>query len=317
YHNQSVNQSMIFIEHSLCAEHCTKHLRGGRLDPCIQVAYNIGRKKDIKINYRYRRNRVDFQIKQDIPEKDMKFTSFEVFKDEKRVLDISCLFQVTAQIPYELEEGQALITFEAEEVAQNVIKKGKYLVNLEDGKVELEAKPVPLKTGVTFQVHIKVSQKKINVSNIPEELPREQMRDKLELSFCKSHEGGSEVESMDYDPQAQTAVIMFLEAGVAENILRNKFQVFEGISRRTILLTGLKDIQEEEEDLEDLVHIHFQKERNGGGGVEVVKCALKQPLTVHFEEDRKVCEVRRLIRDTEFDHHLNSGLKRLCRSFPL
>uniref|UniRef100_F7CH34 N-myc and STAT interactor n=1 Tax=Ornithorhynchus anatinus TaxID=9258 RepID=F7CH34_ORNAN len=251
-------------------------------------------------------------IKQDIPEKDMKFTSFEVFEDDKRVLDISCLFQVTAQIPYELEEGQALITFESEEVAQNVIKKGKHLVNLEDVKVELEAKPVPLKRGVTFQVHVTVSQKKINVSNIPEELPREQMRDKLELSFCKSHKGGGEVESVDYDPRAQTAVITFLEAGVAENILRNKvyplktnencydvavspytethlekFQVFEGISRRTILLTGLKDIQEEEEDLEDLVHTYFQKERNGGGEVEIVKCALKQPLTVYFEEDKK------------------------------
>ncbi|XP_038607520.1 N-myc-interactor isoform X2 [Tachyglossus aculeatus] len=256
------------------------------------------------------KNKVDLQIKEDIPEKDMKFTSFEISKDDKRVLDISCLFQVRAQIPYELEEGQALITFEAEEVAQNMIKKGKHLVNLENGTVELEAKPVPLKTGVTFQVHVTVSQKKINVSNIPKLLPREQMRDKLELSFCKSRKGGGEVKSVDYDPRSQTAVITFLEAGVTENILRNKvyplktnencyevtvspytetrlekFQVFEGISRRTILLTGLKDIQEEEEDLEDLIHIHFQKERNGGGEVEVVKCALKRPLTVYFEED--------------------------------
>uniref|UniRef100_F7D5C6 N-myc and STAT interactor n=1 Tax=Ornithorhynchus anatinus TaxID=9258 RepID=F7D5C6_ORNAN len=163
-----------------------------------------------------------FEILQDIPEKDMKFKSFEVFEDDKRVLDISCLFQLTAQIPYELEEGQAFITFEEEEVAQNVIKKGKHLVNLEDGKVGLEAKPVPLKTGVTFQVHVTVSQKKINVSNIPEELPREQMREKLELSFCKSHEDGGEVESVDYDPRAQTAIITFLETGVAENILKNK-----------------------------------------------------------------------------------------------
>uniref|UniRef100_F7F9A4 NID domain-containing protein n=1 Tax=Ornithorhynchus anatinus TaxID=9258 RepID=F7F9A4_ORNAN len=221
----------------------------------------------------------------------MKFTSFEVSEDDKRVLDISCLFQ----------EGQAFITFEVEEVAQNVIKKGKHLVNLEDGKVELEAKPMPLKTGVTFQFHVTVSQKKINVSNIPEELPREQMSDKLELSFCKSHEGGGEVESVDYDPRAQTAIIMFLEAGVAENILRNKVYPLktnencydvtvspytETHLEKTILLTGLKDIQEEEEDLEDLVHIHFQKDRNGGGEVEVVKCALKQPLTVYFEEDK-------------------------------
>ena len=36
---------------------------------------------------------------------------------------------------------------------------------------------------------------KINVTDIPDELPESQMRDKLELSFSKSRNGGGEVVS--------------------------------------------------------------------------------------------------------------------------
>uniref|UniRef100_A0A8C5KB43 N-myc (and STAT) interactor n=1 Tax=Jaculus jaculus TaxID=51337 RepID=A0A8C5KB43_JACJA len=45
------------------------------------------------------------------------------------------------------------------------------------------------------------------------ELPEEQMRDKLELSFCKSRNGGGEVESVDYDKPSGSAIITFVEAG--------------------------------------------------------------------------------------------------------
>ena len=52
-----------------------------------------------------------------------------------------------------------------------------------------------------------------------------------------------------------------------------------------MLLTGLKDLQTtDEEVVEDFISIHFQREKNGGGEVEVVKCSLGQPHTAYFEE---------------------------------
>lgn len=63
------------------------------------------------------------------------------------------------------------------------------------------------------QVHIEVSKIKVNVTEIPDELPESQMRDKLELSFCKSRNGGGEVECVEYDKQTRSAVITFVETG--------------------------------------------------------------------------------------------------------
>ncbi|XP_072468037.1 N-myc-interactor isoform X2 [Notamacropus eugenii] len=249
-------------------------------------------------------------IKKNIPKKKMKFTSMENPKDVSQYSDISCSFQVTTQLEYKLQQGQALITFEDEKVAQNVIKRGKHLVEFENEKVKLIAKAVPLKTGVSFQVHTKISKKKIDVTEIPDILPEEQMRDKLELTFSKSKYGGGEVENVEYHKNSQRAVITFLENGVADNILKHqkyplfistcchqvtvsphmenvieKLQVFSGISKRTVLLMGLKNIQGDEESIEDEIHIHFQKGSNGGGDVDVVKCALKKPQIAYFEAD--------------------------------
>jgi hypothetical protein len=63
------------------------------------------------------------------------------------------------------------------------------------------------------QVHVDISKMKINVTGIPDELSEEQTRDKLELSFCKSRNGGGEVESVDYDRKSRSAVITFVETG--------------------------------------------------------------------------------------------------------
>lgn len=52
-----------------------------------------------------------------------------------------------------------------------------------------------------------------------------------------------------------------------------------------MLLTGLEDLQIiDEETVEDFINIHFQREKNGGGEVEVVKCSLGQPYVAYFEE---------------------------------
>ncbi|XP_022350951.1 N-myc-interactor [Enhydra lutris kenyoni] len=254
----------------------------------------------------------NFQIKEDIPETKVKFASLENPENNSQLLNISCSFQVSSQVLYELQKGQALITFEKEEVAQNIIRMGKHHVKIEDVEVEVLAKPVPLNSGVRFQVHEAYSKVKINVTEIPDGLPEDQMRDKLELSFSKSRNGGGEVLRVQYDKPSRSAVITFTEPGVADKILKKKdyplyinqncyrvtvspytethlknFQVFSGISERTVLLTGLEELQMTDiELLEDLVSIHFQREMNGGGEVEVVKCSLGQPCIAYFEEER-------------------------------
>ncbi|XP_044922657.1 N-myc-interactor isoform X4 [Mustela putorius furo] len=161
----------------------------------------------------------NFQIKEDIPETKVKFTSLENPENDSQFLNISCSFQVSSQVLYELQKGQALITFEKEEVAQNIIRMGKHHLKIEDVDVEVLAKPVPLNSGVRFQVHEAYSKVKINVTEIPDGLPEDQMRDKLELSFSKSRNGGGEVLCVQYDKPSGSAVITFMEpGGVFRNI---------------------------------------------------------------------------------------------------
>ncbi|XP_070624172.1 N-myc-interactor isoform X1 [Bos indicus] len=250
------------------------------------------------------------QINEDIPETKIKFTSVENPESDSEFSDISYSCQVSSKVPYELQKGQALITFEKEEVAQNVIRMEYHHVQVQNENVMLTANPVSLNSGVKFQVHVGVSKMKINVTDIPDELPESQMRDKLELSFSKSRNGGGEVEYVEYNKQTRSALITFVESGVADKILKmkdyplyinqnchrvtvspytethlKKFQVFSGVSKRTVLLTGLKHLQTtDEEVVEDFISIHFQREKNGGGEVEVVKCSLGQPHTAYFEE---------------------------------
>lgn len=50
----------------------------------------------------------------------MKFTSIENPEDDSRFSNISCSFQVSSRVPYELQKGEALITFEDEEGTMNV-----------------------------------------------------------------------------------------------------------------------------------------------------------------------------------------------------
>ncbi|XP_051022416.1 N-myc-interactor-like [Acomys russatus] len=253
-------------------------------------------------------NTREFQIKENIPERKLKFTSVESPEDGGQLSDSSCSFQVSSQIIYVLQKGQALVTFEKEEVAQNVITMRRHVVKIEDASVEVTAHPVPLTTGVRFQVHVDISKMKINVTGIPNDLPEEQTRDKLELSFCKSKNGGGEVESVDYDKRSRSAVITFVEAGVADRILKKKdypvfmnqscyrvtvspfierrlekYQVFSAVSKKTVLLTGLEGVQIDEETGEDLLNIHFQRKNNGGGEVDAIKCSLDQTCIAYFE----------------------------------
>lgn len=55
------------------------------------------------------------QIHEDIPETKIKFTSLENPESDRQFSNISYSCQVSSKVPYELQKGQALITFEKEE----------------------------------------------------------------------------------------------------------------------------------------------------------------------------------------------------------
>ncbi|NXT29216.1 NMI protein, partial [Syrrhaptes paradoxus] len=92
---------------------------------------------------------------------------------------------------------------------------GKHTVKLDNKAADVRVKPFTLDMGIKFELHVTISGKKINVSEIPElSIPEDWMRDKLELNFYKSEQGGGgAVENVNYDKQSRTAVITFLRPG--------------------------------------------------------------------------------------------------------
>ncbi|NWX23414.1 NMI protein, partial [Aegotheles bennettii] len=214
------------------------------------------------------------------------------------------------KIPFRLNQNQALLTFEDEEVAQRLIKMGKHMVNLDNKKAGVRVNPVTLEMGVKFELHVTISGKKINVSEVPAvHIPDDWMRDKLELNFYKSEQGGGEVENVIYDRRSGTAVITFRRPGAANGFVRRtkypfylngnfhrlsvfphvkvhleKFQLYCGISKKTILLKGIEETEDDEESMQDMIEIHFQKPSNGGGEIEKIIYASKGGTWVCFEE---------------------------------
>ncbi|XP_006125700.1 N-myc-interactor [Pelodiscus sinensis] len=253
----------------------------------------------------------EFRIKRVIPKKKMKFTGMENAENDDAFLNTCCLFHIAAKIPFRLQQRQALLAFEEEDVAQKLIRRGKHTVSLDDEKIDLKAMPITLETGVTFELHVTISGEKINVSEIPDEpIPDAWIRDKLELNFYKSKQGGGEVKNVSYDRKSHTAIITFLGPGVADNFVRRttypfcisekcfmltispviekhleKFQVFSGISKRTILLSGTHKVEEDEESIQDMIEIHFQKPSNDGGEIENIKYVATGTKLAYFEED--------------------------------
>lgn len=178
------------------------------------------------------------QIQEDIPEPNLKFTSLENPENYRQFSNTSCSFQLSCHLPYELQKGEALITFEEEEVAQHVIRMGKHHVQMQDAFITF------VETGVADKI----------------------------------------LKNKDYPLYINQNCHRVVVSSYIETHLK-KFQAFSGISKRTVLLTGLKDIEMMDEELvEDLINIHFQREKNGGGEVDVVKCSLSQPRMTYFQE---------------------------------
>ncbi|NXT62984.1 NMI protein, partial [Chaetops frenatus] len=218
----------------------------------------------------------------------------------------------TTKVPFRLNQNQALLTFEDEEVAQRLTKMSKHCVNLDNRTANVTVKPFELDMGFQFELSVTISGKKINVSEIPElPIPKGWMRDKLELNFYKSEQvpGGGEIENVTYNRESGTAVITFLKAGASNNFVGctkypfraegrffklsvsphfdfhlRKFQPYSRVSKKTILLKGIPEVEDDEESVQDMIEIHFQKPSNGGGEIDRIRYISRGAAYVCFEE---------------------------------
>ncbi|NXR32024.1 NMI protein, partial [Zosterops hypoxanthus] len=92
----------------------------------------------------------------------------------------------------------------------------KHCVELDTRTANVTVKPFDLDMGFRFELHITISGKKINVSEIPKlAISKDWMRDKLELHFYKTEQaaGGGEIKDVTYNKSSGTAVITFLRPG--------------------------------------------------------------------------------------------------------
>ncbi|XP_048341320.1 N-myc-interactor [Sphaerodactylus townsendi] len=252
-----------------------------------------------------------YKVKKFIPETKVKFTHLEKVENEEMHKNICCFFTASTTFPFRLNKGEALITFEEENVAQELLQKSHHVVNLENAETIVTARPVELEVGIAFQLHVKISQRKINVYNIPKLLISDDwVKDKLELNFYKTKRGGGEVQDVTYDRQSKMALITFAQPGVANNIVKwaeypfctgeqtymvtispvvekylERFEMFSGICKRTLLLTEIQNVAEDEESMQDLIAIHFQKPSNGGGEVEFIKYVSEGTKVAYFKTD--------------------------------
>lgn len=251
-----------------------------------------------------------FKIKAKIPVKTVKFIrGLEAEEGDEREDVVASVFTVTQRPSFRLKGGQALITFEEEKVAEQILRLAKCSVICDKSKMDVKPYYLNLDPSVKFEVHIKVSKKTIKFCNAPPTLPEERMRDRLELSFSRASRGGGEVEKLEYNKSNGTGRVTFVNTGVAENLaLRRKFcvdtgsdvvvdvfplydyqlkkfQTYSGAPNRTVLLGGIQGLMDEE-DLQDHLEIHFQKPSNYGGEVENIKYVPDgKELTAFFCED--------------------------------
>uniref|UniRef100_A0A3Q3WGV7 NID domain-containing protein n=1 Tax=Mola mola TaxID=94237 RepID=A0A3Q3WGV7_MOLML len=209
-------------------------------------------------------------------------------------------FDMDARILYPLDGGTALITFEEEDVASKILDLQKHQVDLGgECSITVEARPVHLMVPKVVEIQSEVCSRRVLISNLPK-MDVEILLNKLELHFSKRKNGGGEVEACDILPDSWTVVLTFADEGVAEGVtakdhhevkLKQKRASRVKVTpflhgtithlktemkecARTALLTGIPDVMEQE-NLQDLLEIHFQKSSNGGG--EIQACLYNPP----------------------------------------
>ncbi|XP_023646392.1 interferon-induced 35 kDa protein homolog [Paramormyrops kingsleyae] len=231
-------------------------------------------------------------------EKQRRQAQFSAIVPEKRLVfsgDASSTaggLDVNSQIVYPMEGGTALLTFEEEKVAQQVLALQKHVIRLEDCSVTLEVKPVQFLIPSHIEMDIYECPRCILISNLPKDVEESRLLDRLELHFGKTRNGGGEVETTEM-LEDSNVVIKFLNGDVTEGLVRKKYhdvqmdkkervrvtpfvngevttlQTQLSVAKRTVLLTGIPSIMDEE-TMQDSLEVHFQKSSNGGGEIEAI-----------------------------------------------
>uniref|UniRef100_A0A3P9LUY2 NID domain-containing protein n=1 Tax=Oryzias latipes TaxID=8090 RepID=A0A3P9LUY2_ORYLA len=253
-----------------------------------------------------------FTICAHIPEAEVRFVAPEEESSEESPCGdqlIRGVFTIIQRSGFPLKGGQAMLTFEEEKVAAQILRIPRCQVSCDDKSVHVKPRRVALDSSVKFQVNLNVSRTHLKVFGVPAALPEERTKDRLEVSFSRPSRGGGEVKSVEYDQTTGEGLVTFLHPGVAERLaLRGtydihldsgvevkvgpsydyelqKFQTFCGTTTRTVLLDDIIDV-EDEEDLQDHLEIHFQKPSNNGGEIECIRYISKgKALRAFFCED--------------------------------
>ncbi|XP_078119189.1 N-myc-interactor [Sander vitreus] len=282
-------------------------------DQILQLAR---RKKDLQDNLKRCQTQLEarrvestklkqkFKIYAQIPDTEVKFSGPVEEEADGDSQPIRAVFVISQRASVLLHGGQALITFEEERVASQVLKIAKCSVSIENTTVDVKPQRITMDPAVKFEVHLDVSRKELKLSNVPPSMPDERVADRLELSFSRPSRGGGEVERVEYDNNTGTGRITFLCPGVADSLALTgsyhvdldpevkvqvgpsysyklrKFQTFCGAPKRTILLDDIED-KEDEEDLQDHLEIHFQKPSNYGGEIESIKYNSRGKKALH------------------------------------
>ncbi|XP_056404108.1 interferon-induced 35 kDa protein isoform X2 [Hyla sarda] len=235
-----------------------------------------------------------------------------VFKGKVSSNVSGCGINVKHQMRYSVRGGTALIVFEEPTVAERLIKKKHHKVAIEDCYINVKAEPIELTVLDALNVDMNRSLLNILVTDLPAGVPEATLLDKLELFFSKTKNGGSEVENTEYLEDSRSAIVTFIQEGVAPKLVDKKrfdvpfskqethqvcvspsvegnitgYQMKNLRCNRTVLITGIPDIKDEE-TMNDLLEIHFQKESNAGGEVQkLFYCPEGKNAVVLFEDDK-------------------------------
>uniref|UniRef100_UPI00398F3453 interferon-induced 35 kDa protein n=1 Tax=Pristiophorus japonicus TaxID=55135 RepID=UPI00398F3453 len=224
-----------------------------------------------------------------MPRKQWIFTG-NVLEDYKQEVK----FDVQPFIRYPVRGGCALITFDDEAVAYKILKMEEHLVEIEECRINIKAHSLKLLMLEEIEIETRVCKNRILLSEIPKSFTNDQILDKLELHFSKLRNSGGEVEKIEMLQDSGNVVIKFIDEGVAQNLTKKEFhqvefrgyeknmplrvspfitgeivklKTCEIVSKRSVLFTGIPDVMDEE-ILQDILEIHFQKPSNGGGEVD-------------------------------------------------
>lgn len=221
-----------------------------------------------------------------VPEKKVVFTGLTAKADDAEK------FEMKPHIVYPMEGGTALVTFEEESVAKKILAMKEHKVDLGgECSITVEAKPVHLMLPKLVEIDTDVCPRRILISNLPK-MDTDTLLNKLEIHFSKTKHGGGEVDECEMMPDSGNVVITFVDKNLSEGLTETEYHEVKllqtkhkvrvtpflngkitnletktTVCPRTVLLTGIPVVMEQE-TLQDLLEIHFQKNGNGGGEIE-------------------------------------------------